>query len=367
MPNNGAYNNQAANAGERNVGAVGLTRLPVAFNPPSGVWLFEEDFSAQADWTADRSNGATAFSWSGGNLPTNWDASYDSGGAFSARPNIEIRDSVLNGSGKALTVWRENVVTNPAYHSNGVLGKLFAQDYDELYIEFEIAFQSGWTSGDTTATSKIFRVFSSSRDQIDFWQAFANGEQGPLFLWDYGVSGSYGLRNTILFRGGPHGENYGMSDADIGNIGRSIVSGSLGDISMNWTDDMNRDSLADGTSPQIPDKLNGGFLPTTGSVTHEQVYGVAGTFTKVGIYVKMNSAPGVADGIFRQYHDDRLIVDSETVRWVDSTSAPMPGWNAFSLGGNDDWAGGIWDDADQREEFYEIRRVAVATSLPEGL
>jgi len=333
---------------------------------PSGDWLFEDTFDAQADWVAPEPSDSTLFSWDGDSLPTGWDALYNSGDSYSANPNLEIAPSILNGSGKALRVWREWHPTN-TFGSNANIGKLFSVGSDEMYVEFEIAFMDGWTSGDgATAASKVFRIFSSTGETSNFWQAFSGGEQGPLFLWDWAVSGNYGLRNGIFFRGGPHGDNYSMSNSDIGDVGRDISQGSLGDISMNWTNDM-QGNLAAGGSPQIPDKLNGGFLPTEGVVTHEQVFGPAGTFTKIAFYVKMNSAPNASDGIFRQYLDDQLIVDSETVRWVKTTSDPMPKWNAFALGGNDSWTGGQWTDQDAREEYYEIRRVAVLNGLPEGL
>lgn len=367
MPNNGAYNNQASSPAERNVGPVGLTRLPVAVTPSS--WIFQEDWSSQPDWVARAPVGTdyVTLRWAGDeiHLPPNWDAVYDSGGSYSANPNIEIGDSVFPGLGRCLRVWRENKVTNPAFHSNGCIGKLFDTGTDEAYVEFEIVFMDGFTTQENGST-KVFRIFSSTGQTNDFWQAFDGGEQGPLFLWDWSASSTYGLRNRLAFRGGPHGNNYGMNDVDLAGIGRNKVPGSLGDIDMNFSDHI-QGKLTGGLSPQIPDKLNGGFLPTSGVVVHEQVFGVAGTKTKLGFYVKMNSAPDVADGVFKQFIDDVLVVDSDQIRWVGPTAEPMPKWNAFALGGNDDWAGGSWDDSDQREEFYEIHDVNYATSLPQEL
>lgn len=330
----------------------------------TGTLLFEDGFDSQTDWVAPEPADWTLFTWAGDSLPTGWNALWNSGDEYPANPNLAIGPSTLDVSGKALKIWREWHSTN-TFASNGYIAKLFANDYNEMYIEFEIAFQAGWTEN-TSAQTKVFRVFSSDRDPVNFFQAFDNGHQGPLTLWDYASSSTYGLRNGLYFRGGPHGENYSMTDADLAGIGRAVSSGSLGDISMNWTEDM-QGNLTGGGSPQIPDKLNGGFLPTTGIVSHQQVFGPPGTFTKLGFYVKMNSAPDVPDGIYRQYLDDQLIVDSEAVRWVGPTTKPMPGWNAFGLGGNDSWTGSPWTSADQREELYEIRRVAVFDGLPGGL
>lgn len=329
-----------------------------------GEALFVEDFSAQPVWVAPEPADWTYFRWAGDPLPAGWDALWNSGSEYPANGNLEIAPSTLGAPGNVLKIWREWHSTN-TFASNGYLAKLFAQDYDEMYIEFEIAFMPGWT-WDDGATSKVFRMFSSDRDPVAFFQAFSGGNQGPILFWDYSTSGTYGQRNFLAFRGGPHGENYAMDNTDLVGLGRNIIPGSLGGVDMNWTENL-QGTLSDGSSPQVPDKLNGGFLPTTGIVWHEQVFGVSGTWTKLGFYVKMNSAPDVADGIFRQYLDDQLVVDCELVRWVGPTTAPMPGWNAFSIGGNDSWTGGKWTSADQREEFYEVRRVAAYNGLPAGL
>lgn len=330
--------------------------------------LFHDSFDGHADWVAPEPVTATMFSWKGDQLPAGWSALYNSGDNYQAHPNLEIGPSLLDEPGKVLRVWREWHPSS-TFGSNATLGKLFDNDYDEMYVEFEIAFQEGWTTnvqGDVDA-SKVFRVFSSDRDTTNFWQAFSGGHQGPLFIWDVSQSAGYGCRNGIFFRGGPHGQNYSMHGGNqVLDIGRDTQPGSLGDISMNWTSDM-AGALTGGLSPQIPDKLNGGYLPSTGNVTHEQVFGPAGTFTKLGFYVKMNSAPGVQDGQFKQFLDDQLVVDSNRILWIPSGVAQMPGWNAFALGGNDSFSGNEWSDNDQREEFYEIRSVTVYPQLPEVL
>lgn len=327
--------------------------------------LFEDGFDNQSDWIAPEPADYTLFRWAGDLLPTGWDALWNSGDNYPANPNLAIGPSTITpAEGKVLKIWREWHPTS-TFASNGYITKLFDEDYDEMYVEFEIAFEAGWTEN-TTAQSKVFRLFSSDRDQVDFFQAFSGGHQGPIVFWDYASSSTYGLRNGLYFRGGPHGENYSMGDDDLAGIGRAVSPGSLGDLSMNWTENL-QGTLTGGGTPSIPDLLNGGFLPSTGIVSHKQVLGASGTWTKLGFYVKMNSAPGVADGIFRQYLNDQLIVDSEAVRWVDTTSSPMPGWNAFGIGGNDSWTGSPWTSGDQREELYEVRRVAVYNGLPEGL
>lgn len=333
---------------------------------PQGV-IFQGSFDSQPDWVPLEDGQVTRFTWNGDDVPSGWSATYNKQNAFPAKPNIRIGDNPF-GTGKALICTRENSdPSGSAFGSNGVLGVLFDQDYDALYIEFDVAFASNWTSNDSiNMSSKIFRAFCSDRDQVEFWSALG-GHQGPLFLWSWEEDSQYGVRNLIQFRGGPPGENYQLEGgAHISGLGRLPSSGSLGDVSMNWTSDL-QGNLTDGSSPQILDKLNGGFLPSTGAVWHPQVFGTGGTFNKMGFYLKMNSAPGIKDGLFRQYFNDQLIVDSESIMWVPETINPMPGWNAFSLGGNDKWFGGSYTESNEREEEYAFSNILVSTTIPERL
>ncbi len=110
MPNNGAYNNQAASPAERNVGPVGLTRLPVAGSMPAGV-IFQDGFDDQPDWTPRPAvgNDYTTFRWTGDEsvLPANWDAVWNSE-ADATIHNLEITDSMFPGHGRVLRCRRLN-------------------------------------------------------------------------------------------------------------------------------------------------------------------------------------------------------------------------------------------------------------------
>jgi hypothetical protein len=122
------------------------------------------------------------------------------------------------------------------------------------------------------------------------------------------------------------------------------------------------------TTPQIPDKLNGGFISTDRSTvtTHEQIYGPAGTWTKIAFYVKMNSAPGVLDGEFRQWQDDQLVLETNKVAWLsDEPESVGVKWNVVAIGGNDWWRG--LTNEERREEWYAIDDLIIADKIPEYL
>jgi hypothetical protein len=341
---------------------------------PVGL-LFSENFDDQADWNPEINGAAEAtFRWDGATMPAGWDAAYNGNNFYSTNGSIRISaaDSAdaFGGNGKCLKCFREHHFDAGfpnQFNSNGVLGKLLATGLSEIYVEFLIKFDPNWTYDAGSATSKIFRVFSSPGEITEFWQAFGGGSQGPLFLWDWADDSSFGVRNVLSFRGGPIGDNYNArtyADPFMSGLGRGLAG--LGDASMNWTSDL-QGTLQGGGTPQIPDKVNGGFLPASGNTSHPQIFGPAGTWTKLGFQLKMNSAPNEPDGIFRQFLNDQLIVDSTDVRWVGPTSEAMRTWNALSFGGNDFWNQSGFVNADEREEWYVIDEIKIRDSLPEGL
>ncbi len=369
MPNNGAYNNQAANAGERNVGPVGLTRLPVAGSMPAGV-IFQDGFDDQPDWTSAMHSTDRVQIAGTHTIPEGWYAVRqdpywsESAGYPGGREVIEILAAnsakARGGSGKSFVAYRDHTQTPDYWASDSILAKYFAEGFDEIYAEFYVRFQEGWTP---EGGGKLFRV-SSWSGSPDIFGYGNDRENGPTFFLDY--KESTGIRNYLAFRGGVHGVSYGMNNNMIDDIPRDLVY--IGDYPGNWTS--NTVGSTYGADPQIPDKLNGGFISKDIGYypTHEQIYGPAGTWSKYGFYLKMNSAPGVMDGKFKEWFDDRLVLETDKVMWVPAShTGEMPKWNVVALGGNWDWDTGTYTDADRRQEWYAIDDVVIRDSIPENL
>jgi hypothetical protein len=141
-----------------------------------------------------------------------------------------------------------------------------------------------------------------------------------------------------------------------------------GDLNMNFNLDC-RGQGVDGADPVIEDKLNGGFIDIQGTDTllHDQIYGPGDSWSKVGFYVKMNSAVGVTDGIFRQWLNDKQIFQSVTIPWIRSseTEDENAKWNLVGVGGNDFFQ--IYPNADRREEWYSIDDLVIRDSIPQEL
>jgi hypothetical protein len=351
----------------------GFRSLGVSSDPVGLV--FSENFNDLADWDTSANGGAKeAYRWAGGVLPVGWDASYNAHDVYVPNGNIQIASAdaadAFGGSGKGLKCFRINN-TNPNFigqwKSDGQLGRLLSDGLNDIYVEFKLRFQLGWTYEDgVRAISKMFRIFASPGEINSWFEAFGGGNQGPLFIWGI-ENNQYGIRNSVSFRGGPYGENYSAgryADPFMEGLGRGIDL--AGTASMNWTSDL-QGTLDGGGTPAIPDKLNGGVLPASGSVSHPQVFGPAGTWTKMAFRLKMNSAPNIPDGLYQEFIDDQLIVDAKNVRWVGPTASPMVKWNAISFGGNDLWEGGIYTNADERREWYMFDEIKVFSGLPEGL
>src|SRR5690554_6069377 len=161
----------------------------------------------------------------------------------------------------------------------------------------------------------MFRVSSWSGDGEEYG-AFAAGNIGPMALWDHSVN-SYGLRNSLAFRGGPHSDNYKLTGADIPDVGKALISGSLGDFNLNYSSSL-LEMGPGGADPIIADRVNGGFIgkKTSGVVGHDQIFGPGDSWTKMAFYVKMNSAPDAKDGVFRQWLNDKQIFVSTEVPWI---------------------------------------------------
>lgn len=338
--------------------------LSVPFGVSAEV-IFKESFDDLSDWTSTKyTDKQYQAVWFGDFLPGDWDSHYQAGyyDPPVAHDSLEIlagnSNKARGGEGRSAVNWREHHI-NPSFSrewkSNSALGihlDQFGGGHEQLYIEFWIAFDPNWTSSE--ASSKVFRVFSWD-EEGDFWQAFSGGSQGPLFLWDYGFSENYGVRNKLAFRGGPHGENYKMSSDEVSGLPRGLIG--LGDVSANFTSDLEGDA-------EITDKLSGSTLKSSGIASHEQVFGPPGTWTKIGFFVKINSAPGVQDGVFRQWIDDELIVESNQIEWVGENSEnKMVKWNAIAIGGNDYWVNGGYSNDQQREEWYAIDDLVISTDI----
>jgi len=340
--------------------------------------IFEENFDDQPDWTSAMYSTDTVQRAATHIIPKGWYSIRQvpqwapSKGHSDRHEAIEILSANAkksrSGTGKSYVSYRDSYDKGwNFWASESILLKYLPKGYDQLYVEFWIRFDPKWTrtkvEGFASATSKLFRISSWSGDGSEYG-AFSDGNIGPIALWDHKLN-SYGMRTGIALRGGPHSDNYKFVKEDLPDIGHFFSSGSLGDLNMSY-----KSSLAglgkDGNDPKLVDRVNGGHItPSSGKIEHDNVFGPGDSWTKVGFFVKMNSAPNVKDGEFRMWLNDQQIVVSTKIPWIrpSGTHDENAKWNLVAIGGNDFFQ--TYPNEDRREEWYSIDDIVIRTDIPD--
>jgi len=336
---------------------------------PVGV-IFSDDFNSQPDWKGQVEINGTYVQ--NPTLPTGWDAFRSVGaryapskGDMDKHETIEIVSGVGSGDGKCLVKWRDSsTLAQPGvWKSDGILSKFIPGGLSEVYCKYGLELQPGWTS-DATSNAKAFR-FSSLKDGFDEWAFGTSAERGhgPMLFHDINYSSTWGLYNLAAMRGFPNNTNYYFGTSGVpSGLPRSMNQGSM---PLNWVDnvtDLNNDGTDD--NPPYISKVDG--LPMSGKTEVAEAYG----FGEINIfehYVKMNSAPGVADGVYKQWINGFLTFSNSNIAWAgpDATVENMPKWNRVMLGGNDYFP--VHDESLKHEEWSAYHFIEIRDSLPENL
>lgn len=328
--------------------------------------IFREDFDSLKDFTSTMHSTDKAQTIDTGyTLPEGWYGLYQGTqwspetGYPENHASLEIlssnTDKAYGGKGKSAVHWRESFSLGwKNWASDSQLLKVLDRSYPALYIEFDIRFSENWWQRDNFGnfTSKLFRVGSWSGDGSVF--SGFQGELGPIFLWDYRRD-QYGVRNVFSFRGGPHGENYNFN-GEFRN-----------DISSNFTSSL-KGVAEDGGDPELYGYVSGDKLADSreSNLGHNEVFGPPGTWTKISFYVEMNSAPGINDGILRQWINGHQVVDKTNIPWImENSENKMVGWNYFAIGGNDFFQ--PYDNEVRFEDWYAIDNVVVRDDIPSDI
>ncbi|WP_200369471.1 hypothetical protein [Marinobacter sp. DY40_1A1] len=341
--------------------------------------VFEENFDDQPDWTSAMHSTDTEQRAVTHIIPHGWSAIRQdptwapSKGHPYKHESIEVLASnskkCRDGTGKCMVSWRDSY--NPGWKrwtSESIMLKYLPEGYSQLYVEFWIRFGPNWTrtnvDGVPSAASKLFRI-SSWRGNGSEFQAFPDGDIGPIALWDYSLN-KYGVRNTISWRGGPHGDNYNYRDGEIPGLPAPLIN--TGDLNLNFSGHL-KGMGPGGSDPKVSDRLNGGLidLNSPSIVKHDQVFGPGDSWTKIGIFVKMNSAPGLKDGVFQQWLNDEQVFISTTIPWIrpSVTETENAQWNLVAIGGNDFFQ--IYPNEAQHEEWYAIDDLIIRDDVPHYL
>jgi len=329
---------------------------------PEAQILFTENFDAQADWTSD--NLVTVSKYS---VPANWtvgraDPLWSPAGSDPSgkHPTSEILSSnstkAFGNTGKSYVMWRESY--DPGwnkFNSEAIIMKTIP-DSTEIYMEVMITFSNEMVSSyysDGLGQSKVFRVLYIDPDTIlgdpNNYFDFFGETNSPKALFDITGGTTYSIRNFLGI--------YARGDNDL----RSIITGIPSGFSIQGGGDLDLSYSQGGTNgAQIIDYKNGGIVNTV-PVMMDQVFGNEMQWVKVAMYVKLNSAPGVADGEIKQWIDDVQISNLGGIPWIRSDQ-DMRSFNTIGIGGNDFFR--LYPNVDKYQDWYAIDNVIVRNSIP---
>lgn len=325
--------------------------------------IFQEGFEDQPDWTSDD------FALDG-TLPLNW-YTHRNDELWSPRTGHQDRKPVAEISGKnsdkahtgskSFVAWRESYDPGwKKFNSDSILVKYFPEGHDELYVEFWVNFSEEMINTyhmGALGASKMFRVYHFNGIYEDRFNFFGD-INSPKYIWDVSGGPTYGIRNAMSFYArGPNHLN-----GEIEDLPHQLNGG--GDMSASYKTEL-AGMRMDGTDAHLPNKVDGGLIthqPGTAALDH--VFGDEQTWTKVAFYVRMNSAPGVQNGVAMQWIDDQRIFYNENIDWV-REGYDMVKWNTIAISGNDFFRG--YDNERRYEEWYAIDDIVVMDAIPHEL
>ena len=291
--------------------------------------LFFTTFDSNSDWFPQTEEEGCSDATCISNVPTGWNYYRNdelwhplTDGAW-FNPTLKIsNDNYRGASGKALTVWNESNTgrSGDGWGADGILAKDLGSDYQELYVSMYIKFQNGfqfYASEANSAAIKMFRAYHWDRTGSPF-SFFSGGNSAPIYIYDTSQT-TTSFRHFHSYRCDPQETNY----------------------SCNPQYDQSY------TFPEAPT-----FVDSLGD----------GNWHQLGWHIKMNSAPGVADGVLEFLVDGAIALARADVIWMGAASPGGLGWNIVAFGGN---AYNLFSALEnQAEQWYAIDDISISTTSP---
>lgn len=296
--------------------AVAAANLPPELAGLSMTLVHEDDFDDQPDFTTqaarsfcfDQSDQADC-----ADLPAGWTdfnswERWHPADLSDAKAGLQINaNSGRGGTGKSLVIWDESRGTPSMWGSDAMIGKRFETGHTDIYAEMWLQYQPGYRwhhlepfSSRGINYTKILRISNVAPGDYPFTYG-ASGTNGPMaladtILWAFDQNGERTDRGRadIAVRCAPHTTNY--------RCGADEVRG----IQANLRD----------------------------TTRFEERFGNNGEWHKIGLRMKLNSAPGVADGIGMLWVDDVLQASADNVTWLGADADPDMLLNMVTFGGN---------------------------------
>lgn len=320
--------------------------------------IFSENFDDQPDWTTTGRTtiGSLPLNWDGARTDEAWHPSTDAGTQPSMMINGDDPTQVYGGTGKAFISYSEsnNPLDDNGFESDNIIEKDIPET-NEVYVKFHLKFQPGWATNSELGQIKMLRIGHWDGPDSGTGERFKFGSDGnnaPLYFYDWSQN-SYGVRHFHAFRCDQQVGNYFCTTPVIAGAPRQIISG-----------DMSADYGANiaALGAQIPDLVNGGILNYTSLNYHNQVFGAE--WHLMEFYLKLNSAPGIQDGVFKHWIDGELVVNMLQMPWIGAAGSINAKFNIVALGGNDRYHFDLVGAPVDRERWYSIDNLVIMSALP---
>lgn len=303
----------------------------------AGELIFDAEFDKQSDWQNSAANYHLIFPGAKGdldaatNLPGKFDSFYTSemwhenGGKNRVSTIGKQPSGQINGfqsrreGGKSFLIYDESWGAKMQWGSEAQLGKDLTKNYQELWVEFYIKFQTDWVWMDVLNASadsqqsilKLFRARHvpdnyAHKTRYDFF-GVGGRAKAPVYMLD--------LKSWT-------GENYSgpFSRARLMPFVRGFTPQELIGVDENYflKDYEDEESIRQGG---------------TESLSFADVF-QTGDWVKINIRVKMDSFPGAGDGIEEVWINDVLEKSRYDIPFRRKGEGEGVGFNWFSIGGN---------------------------------
>lgn len=296
----------------------------------AGELIFDADFERQADWRNTERGQSLEYPGSSAraknNLPGNFDSYFTTekwypkarySVEFTASPHpvgqISAAQSRRPG-GKSLLIYDESYGSNGAWGSEAQLGKDLQKNYQQLWVEFYIKFQPDYVLHDVRRGSgqSIVKVFRAryvpenyqEKTRYDFF-GVGGRAKSPVYMLDL-KSWTVAKNNFSVARLTPFVRGYTPQES-IGSDEHYFLKKYEKETSI---------------------KQGRG-----NSLSFSEVF-QTGKWVKINILVKMDSAPGAADGAEEVWINDTLEKARYDIPFRRSGEGKGVGFNWFSIGGN---------------------------------
>ena len=283
-----------------------------------GSLIFNADFETQPDWEGRTGRVLYPGQSTSAALPENFETMYHS--SLWNEPGEEPVGQITNRfgnhegpDGKAYIIYDESWGSQSEWGSESQLGKELGAVYSELYIEFYTKFQQGFALRDVLLGSsqtvlKVVRAryvppFKTDSTRFDFF-GVGGRENSPVYMLDFKSWTDNGgaftaARLTPFIRGYTAQEDIGVDE----------------------------NYFLTSYEAETYVKQNGST-----NLSFEEVW--TDKWTKIGVYIKMDSAPGAGDGIEEVYINDVLEKSRYDIPYRRVGDPAEVGFNWVSIGGN---------------------------------